>query len=438
MTALARHAGRRRLPAWCGTLALAVATSLAALSAVPSAASGSPHRSRIAFTRNGLWVADHTGADATLVVPAEGEYPDRQPTAPAWSHDGSWIAYVLAFEIWIVRPDGSGRRRVMPFQSSLPSWSRDDQRIYYTRYGSGAMSNVNWIDINSGDYGFLAEAGERDLAAVVAPDGRIALSTYTGDGYGIDVIQADGTGRAPLTRMGPEIDDVPVAWSPDGGQLLVMSNIKSSRLDAVVVNADGTGRRTARANALPRAWSPDGSRLLFGDPRTEALSTMRVDGSDVLPLNGLAGDADWGPGTVSHYPSPTTSLPPAPTATTAPSAANAGAPTTAAGATPPTADRPANDAAPHRIHRPVPLPSTLATTPVASGATPSDAPVTPGGNNWVADPVATPNGRSMPIAVTPLQSNRSQHGTRRSSAVATVLLAGVAFGALRCGKRQAR
>ena len=437
MTALAKHAWRRRLPAWCGTVALAGAASLAALSALPSAASESPPRSRIAFTRNGLWVADHTGVDATLIVPAEGEYLDRQPITPAWSHDGSWIAYVLGFEIWVVRPDGSGRRRVMPFKSSQPNWSNDDQKIYYTRYGSGTISTINWIDIDGGDYGFLADGGLRDVAAVCSPDGRLAVSTYTGDGHGIDVMQADGTGRSPLTRMGPGIDDVPVAWSPDGGQLLVLSGVGTSRLDAVLVNADGTGRRTARENAMPEAWSPDGSRLLFGDPRTGALSTMRVDGSDVLPLNGLAGYADWGPGAVSQYPSPTTSLPPAPAATTAPVAANAAAPTTASGATSPSAVRPANDVAPNRIRRPVPLPSTPATPSITTEPAPSDHPVTPGGDKPEAEPVATPRSRTMPAAVTPLPSNRSQHGTTWSSVVATALLAGVTLGALRCSRRQA-
>ena len=371
------------------------------------------------------------------VFPVVSETADIRRGAPAWSHDGSWIAYVLAFEIWVVRPDGSGRRRVMPFKSSQPSWSNDDQRIYYTRYGSGTIATVNWIDIDGGDHGFLAEGGLRDLAAVCSPDGRLAVSTYTDDGHGIDVMQADGTGRSPLTRMGPGIDDVPVAWSPDGSQLLVMSNVGTS-LDAVVVNADGTGRRTARENAMPEAWSPDGSRLLFGDPRTGALSTMRVDGSEVLPLNGLAGYADWGPGAVSQYPAPTASLPPAPAATIAPVAAKAAAPTTAPGATSPSADRPANEVAPNRIGRPVPLPSTPATPSITTAPAPLDRPVSPGGDNRRADLVAKPRSRTMAVAVTRLPSNRSRHGTTRRSVVATALLAGVTLGALRCSRRQAR
>ena len=75
----------------------------------------SPDGDRIAFARGAssrLFVMDADGSGARRVTDEEAEESE-----PAWSPDGRSIAYVRRTpgtsirELWLVRPDGSQRRR---------------------------------------------------------------------------------------------------------------------------------------------------------------------------------------------------------------------------------------------------------------------------------------------------------------------------------------
>ena len=71
----------------------------------------SPDGRRTAFVVKGsLAVGDADGRHATKLVSATQSFA----AAPAWSPDGRWIAFARSDDpgIWIVRPDGSGLRRL--------------------------------------------------------------------------------------------------------------------------------------------------------------------------------------------------------------------------------------------------------------------------------------------------------------------------------------
>ena len=63
---------------------------------------------------------------------------------PAWSPDGRWIAFVrrqrgdVEREIWILRPDGSGARRLTSLHGSSinPAWSPNSARIVFASTSS--------------------------------------------------------------------------------------------------------------------------------------------------------------------------------------------------------------------------------------------------------------------------------------------------------------
>lgn len=310
-------------------------------------------RSRIAYAAGGLFTADHSGTDVRLVVPA-GESVDRQPFNPAFSHDGSRIAYMYDWSIWVVGADGSNPRQLTyGARVNVPSWSADDSKIYFTAM-DGSSTTVGWVGADGAQGSpFVAPEYTSMTGAVWSPDGgRVAFRAETrGGGENVLVVMnPDGSGQRVLMRSQPPDSVSPKDWSPDGTRLLA-HRLGPSGFDLVVVNADGSGSTTVRKGAIADAWSPDGNRLLFHDQRDRGLRTIAVDGTNERRLGALLGDADWGPGTVDPDP-------PVATPTTTP-------PSTAAPVPPTLAPRPP---------APGPAPTTATTTATGSKAPPSTAP----------------------------------------------------------------
>jgi dipeptidyl aminopeptidase/acylaminoacyl peptidase len=85
---------------------------------------------------------------AIATVPAAGGPPARltstrvRDSAPAWSPDGSSIAFVRAGQgVWVMAADGSGRRRVANLRGvgeRAPAWAPDGERILFSAGKPGA------------------------------------------------------------------------------------------------------------------------------------------------------------------------------------------------------------------------------------------------------------------------------------------------------------
>src|SRR6266545_3430990 len=127
---------------------------------------------------------------------------------PAWSPDGTKIAFASEGDIYVMNADGSGQTRlthVNDFDVS-PDWSPDGSKIAFV---GGAT-----------DTGF------------------------------IDVMNADGSGRRRLTNGG---SDYFPDWSPDGTK--------------IAYHTGRTGQtnlaRTLRSDDFEPAWSPDGTKIPF-------------------------------------------------------------------------------------------------------------------------------------------------------------------------------
>jgi Tol biopolymer transport system component len=108
------------------------------------------------------YVSD-TGGHANVWVTSSRGQP-RQVTfetdssvavgVPIWSPDGRWIAFVSSrgqsgyvFGIWIVRPDGSESRQLVPRGLGL-AWSPDSKDVYYVET---AQSPLKKIAVDGGD-----------------------------------------------------------------------------------------------------------------------------------------------------------------------------------------------------------------------------------------------------------------------------------------------
>lgn len=86
----------------------------------------------------GLYVTDEQGASQELLL------ADPSATAPAWSPDGKWVAFMSNrdgnWELYLVGADGLGLRRLTngPEHDGVPVWSPDGKWIAFLSHRTGA------------------------------------------------------------------------------------------------------------------------------------------------------------------------------------------------------------------------------------------------------------------------------------------------------------
>jgi Tol biopolymer transport system component len=182
--------------------------------------------------------------------------------------DGSNATTVNSnFNIWAAKADGSGATpltRLTQAASLLPAWSPDGMKLAFI--SSRALDGSDALNTNS-----IAN---------------------------IWVMNADGTAPAPVTRLTAGVSVWNISWSPDGKKLVFSSSRALDGSDAAntnsteniwVVNADGSGaapltRLTVNTSGIGVAtsqtptWSSDSRKVAF-------LSAGALDGSDALNTN---------------------------------------------------------------------------------------------------------------------------------------------------------
>lgn len=186
---------------------------------------------------------------------------------PAWAPDGRKLAVVknehdLSTGIYVVRPDGTDLRRLLP-----PYMSR---------------SNPDWD---------LVAASETEPAW--SPDGR-QITFRAGDGRIVAAEVASGRQRVIATGS------YEPAWSPDGRLIAFQSD---GALWAA--NPDGSGdRRLLAASGGDPSWAPDSRSLVFEVRhwygrywrRPQSLSVVAADGCDLRKLThggSIVDDPGW-------------------------------------------------------------------------------------------------------------------------------------------------
>jgi len=266
---------------------------------------------------------------------------------PAVSPDGHWIAFVSdrdsvggPWELYVVRPDGSGVRRVTqtPADEFAPHWSRDGREI--VTMTASDDSTALWA-IHPDGTGRRCVVARPAKGLALSHDGRrIAYAVGSWTVNRLMVANVDGSGATALTDSADSWFNL--QWSPDDRKIAVTHGDSTRRLTIVVMNADGSNRRTvmrlAAEHGSPQwpmwsadgrhlavqagrydrqdhakssahiwtldlasgaatrldphadgrldetpAWFPDGRRIAFQSDRTGAFEiwTMRADGSDV-------------------------------------------------------------------------------------------------------------------------------------------------------------
>ena len=219
------------------------------------------------FADSDIWQMGTNGEDRHLVthVPGEQLYPSYSP-------DMTKIAFTTPFTptdraIFTMNPDGSELNKVFDVPGaydSAPAWSPDGSRIAFESDRDGDME-IYAMNADGTDVVRLTDNSIHDEGPVWSPDGeRIAFTSGPEDLDGdIWVMDADGSDRMQITDI-PGRDESP-DWQPIpyDGDYQSCGDLTHAGAGAYSVGAAGEGLDCDTARAVATRWSDN---ALAGTP----------------------------------------------------------------------------------------------------------------------------------------------------------------------------
>ena len=182
-------------------------------------------------------------------------------SAPAWSPDGKRLAVVLTkdgqSQLYTINADGSGVRRIATSSSidTEPAWTRDGQWIYFTS-DRGGTPQIYRVAATGGNLQRITFEGSYNVTPRPSPDGRqLAFVTLTDNRFRVAVM--DLASRQVNILTDTRRDESP-SFAPNGRMILYATET-GGRGVLAAVSSDGRVKQrlsVKAADVREPAWGP--------------------------------------------------------------------------------------------------------------------------------------------------------------------------------------
>ena len=253
-----------------------------------------------------LWRVDEDGSRLQRLTsdPTNESYV----ADPAWSPDGSQIAFVkgggyvgegLGAQLWLMNADGSNQRPLTPGTKPPPTrfapggtvaeqgpiWSPDGKFLVFSIFDSVVANDLAVVAADGSGYRRLTDTSEFESEPSFSPDGLSIMFTFRGDLgpkppgearessgiYSLSLVD----GRTRRVTLGPS-QQFSARYSPDGRRI---SYVEDGAIWTMTADGRDKTRRTGPVfgtDPVQPAWSGPNS-LIFGGRGAEPRSLQQLD-----------------------------------------------------------------------------------------------------------------------------------------------------------------
>lgn len=290
-------------------LLLALVALLVAASAAAASPRANPTQEEIAVATTSGRIVLVDSAGHRLATPSKSAGHGVSNWAPAWSPDGTWLAFVRStngrrsFHVYVMRADGSAVRQITHgrFDES-PAWSPDGQWIAYTSTGgirivhpdgkgSRAVRGTGVTTAHSAPYATLPSWTARgrlsySLHPEVSSDRPASCRRASARCGWVFSSDRDGRHRTPVLN-GRDAhwshDGRGIVFTPSNGGVAILSN----------------GKRHLLGRGYKANWSPDATKIVYARLGTtsagDAIWIMDPNGHNAHRIMNGASDPAWRP-----------------------------------------------------------------------------------------------------------------------------------------------